>query len=95
IRNTKVVDVITELQDYGVRVDVHDPWVHTDEAMSEYGLSLIDSPEPESYDAIILAVSHDTFQAEGVQGIRRYGRETHVLYDLKYLFPAKDTDLRL
>ena len=95
IRNTKVVDIISELQDYGVSVDVHDPWVQTSEAASEYGLSLTEAPERNSYDAIILAVAHDAFQAEGAEGIRKLGRETHVLYDLKYLFPAEDTDLRL
>jgi len=95
IRNTKVVDVVTELQDYGVRVDVHDPWVKPEEARHEYGIDLIDRLEPGSYDGVILAVAHDRFRDMRADGVRALLRESGVLYDLKHLFPAHAADLRL
>ncbi|WP_296643752.1 Vi polysaccharide biosynthesis UDP-N-acetylglucosamine C-6 dehydrogenase TviB [Roseinatronobacter sp.] len=95
IRNTKVVDIIRELLDYGVQVDVHDPWADPAEAQVEYGLSLVETPAPSQYDGIVLAVAHDDFRALGVTGIRAFGKADHVLYDLKYLLAAGESDLRL
>ena len=95
LRNTRVVDVISELRDYGVAVDVHDPWANAEEAQHEYGLELIVQPQPETYDGIIIAVAHDAYRHQDVAAIRRLGRHAQVLYDLKHLFPADASDLRL
>jgi len=95
LRNTRVVDVVRELRDYGVEVDVHDPWTNEDEARHEYGLTLTTSPALGSYDGIVLAVAHEQFQLMGPAAIRALGRSAHVLYDLKHLFAAADSDLRL
>lgn len=95
LRNTRVIDVVSELQSYGINVDVHDPWVEADEAAAEYGLTLIAEPEAGGYDGIVLAVAHDEFRAMGAEAIRRLGKPDHVLYDLKYLLPAGASDLRL
>ena len=95
LRNTRVVDVIAELRDYGIAVDVHDPWVDPAGARHEYGLDLIEMPDAESYDGILLAVAHDQFRQMGAPAIRRLGRPVHVLYDLKHLFEAHETDIRL
>jgi UDP-N-acetyl-D-galactosamine dehydrogenase len=95
LRNTRVVDVIDELQDYGVNVDVYDPWVDADEAQHEYGITPIEAPVPGTYDGIVLAVAHEGFAAMGAAGMRRLGRDDHVLYDLKYLLPKDQSDLRL
>jgi UDP-N-acetyl-D-galactosamine dehydrogenase len=95
LRNTRVIDVVTELQSYGVEVDVHDPWVDVEEAGAEYGLSLTAEPNAGEYDGIVLAVAHDEFRAMGEAEIRRLGKRDHVLYDLKYLLPAGASDLRL
>lgn len=95
IRNTRVVDVIAELQDYGVIVDVYDPWVDVVEAQHEYGITPINEPEPGAYDGVILAVSHNEFAAMGEGGLRKLGRPDHVLYDLKYILSADQSDLRL
>ena len=84
-----------EFKGYGVEVDVHDPWVDHDEAQAEYGLTLTKNPNPASYDAIILAVAHDEFVQAGISKLRALGRKDHVLYDLKSVFPAADSDLRL
>src|SRR5690606_37120281 len=86
LRNTRVVDIIRELQGYNARVDVHDPWVDADEAKHEYGLSLI-TPNEGEYDAIVLAVGHERFREVGVDGVRAYGKPRTVLYDVKCLLP--------
>lgn len=95
IRNTRVVDILTELAQYGCDLDVYDPWVSTVDARHEYGLELVGSPEENTYDGIILAVAHKDFQELGIEAIRRFGRRDHVVYDLKHMFAAGKTDIRL
>jgi UDP-N-acetyl-D-galactosamine dehydrogenase len=95
LRNSKVMDIVTELQGFDARVDVYDPWVDADAAYREYGLRPIRTPKPGSYDAIVLAVGHDEFKAMGVRKIRRWAKKIHVLYDVKYLFATDQTDGRL
>jgi UDP-N-acetyl-D-glucosamine/UDP-N-acetyl-D-galactosamine dehydrogenase len=95
LRNTRVVDIVRELADYRVTVDIYDPWADGAEAEHEYGLSLVDAPAPESYDGIIVAVAHQQFREMGSNAIRALGKSEHVLYDLKYVLPSADVDLRL
>jgi UDP-N-acetyl-D-galactosamine dehydrogenase len=95
LRNTRVVDIVNELREYDVHVDIHDPWVSTEEAHREYGVNLIDKPQPNTYDAVVLAVAHRQFAEMGVESIRALGKENHVLYDLKYVFAADASDIRL
>ena len=94
LRNTRVVDIVRELTDYNASVDVYDPWVSAEEAQHEYGLKLVEHPEPGAYDAIVLAVAHDEFRELG-PSIRDFGKAEHVLYDLKYLLGPDQSDLRL
>lgn len=95
LRNTRVVDIVAELKEYNCKVDVYDPWVSTEEAQHEYGITPIPQPQPGTYDAIIMAVAHHQFKDMGIEAVRAIGKPEHVLYDLKYLFPADATDLRL
>lgn len=95
LRNTRVIDVISELQEYGMAVDVHDPWVDAGEAKHEYGLDLTSNPKPGTYDAVILAVAHEQFKGYGAAGFRALCGPDHVLYDLKYLLNADEVDMRL
>jgi UDP-N-acetyl-D-galactosamine dehydrogenase len=95
LRNTRVVDVVSELEEFNIAVDVYDPWVKAAEAQHEYGIDLIASPTEQSYDGVILAVAHTQFREAGIMQARSYGREGHVLYDLKNLFAASESDLRL
>lgn len=95
IRNTKVIDIVTELQDFNIRVDVYDPWVDITEAEHEYSITPISAPTKGSYDAVILAVAHDQFKVLGEAGIRALAKENHVLYDLKYVLDKSESDLRL
>jgi len=95
LRNTRVIDVISELQEYGMAVDVHDPWVDAGEAKQEYGLDLNSNPITGTYDAVILAVAHEQFKGYGAAGFRALCGPDHVLYDLKYLLNADEVDMRL
>ncbi|MCX7561103.1 Vi polysaccharide biosynthesis UDP-N-acetylglucosamine C-6 dehydrogenase TviB [Sulfitobacter sp. F26204] len=95
LRNTRVINVITELQDYGIEVDVFDPWVDVAEAEYEYGITPISQPDANAYDGIVLAVAHQEFSEMGMAGMRSLGRKDHVLYDLKYVLPVDQSDLRL
>ena len=95
VRNTKVVDIIRELQTYGAVVDVHDPWVDRDEAKAEYGIDLVVQPEQSSYDAVVIAVAHEQFRQLGADGIRSFGKPASLLYDIKYLLPADAVDDRI
>jgi len=95
LRNTRVVDVVRELQEYNIHVDVHDPWVNAAEAKHEYDIDLISSPENSAYDGVILAVAHSEFREAGAGNVRSFGRQNHVLYDLKHVFGPQESDLRL
>ena len=95
LRNTRVVDIVNELHEYNVEVDVYDPWVDVAEAQHEYGITPVDTPLPGQYDAIVLAVAHRQFAEMGPAAIRALGKPQHVLYDLKYIMPADQSDLRL
>lgn len=95
IRNTKVVDIIDELKQYGVNVDVYDPWVNKQEALHEYGVEVIDQPKQASYEGVIVAVAHNEFKSLGIVGIRALAMPTHVIYDLKYIIDANSVDIRL
>jgi UDP-N-acetyl-D-galactosamine dehydrogenase len=95
LRNSKVVDVIRELQKYGAVVDVYDPWVDAAAARHEYGIRPVRTLKRAYYDAAVVAVGHREFKSLGVAGIRRLCRKRHVLYDIKYVFPAVEVDGRL
>ncbi len=95
LRNTGVMGVVRELQDYGVAVDLHDPLVAADAARQVYGVEMVEDPETGTYDAVILAVAHDHFRAAGAAALRSYGQPSHVFCDLKSVFAAAESDLRL
>lgn len=95
LRNTRVVDIVRELAEYDVKADVYDPWVSSAEAEHEYGITPVQQPATGDYDAIIVAVAHNEFKAMGSKAIRALGKPEHVLFDLKYILPAQESDLRL
>ena len=95
IRNTKVVDIIKELNEYGAQVDCFDPWVQSATAEHEYGLRLIQSPGEGQYDAVIIAVAHRQFHEMGIDKIRATCKPLSIIYDLKYLFSKNEVNLRL
>ncbi|WP_168409082.1 Vi polysaccharide biosynthesis UDP-N-acetylglucosamine C-6 dehydrogenase TviB [Acinetobacter indicus] len=95
IRNTKIIDIVNELQEYNIQADVYDPWVDTQEAQHEYGITPIASLEQGQYDAIILAVAHEQFKAMRATDIRALAKPEHILYDLKYVLEQSESDIRL
>ncbi len=96
LRNTRVVDIISEFEDYHCKIDVYDPWVSVAEAEHEYNITpMTDKPANSQYDAIILAVSHCQFKEMGLDKIKALGKANSVIYDIKYLFPADAVDGRL
>ncbi|MEZ3134908.1 Vi polysaccharide biosynthesis UDP-N-acetylglucosamine C-6 dehydrogenase TviB [Stutzerimonas kunmingensis] len=95
LRNTRVVDIVSELAEYNIQVDVYDPWVSAVEAQHEYGITPITEPAVNAYDGIVLAVAHNEFRELGVEAIRKYGKAKQIIYDLKYLLLAEEADLRL
>ncbi|PCJ07759.1 MAG: Vi polysaccharide biosynthesis UDP-N-acetylglucosamine C-6 dehydrogenase TviB [Rhodobacteraceae bacterium] len=95
LRNTRVIDVVRGLEEFGVAVDVFDPNVATADALAEFGLDLVLDPGQGVYDGIILAVAHDEFCAMGEDKIRALGVAGAVVYDLKYVLTLGQSDLRL
>lgn len=95
LRNTRVVDLVKELREFGIEVDVTDPWADTDEAREELGIDLCPLPDAPLYDAVILAVAHDEFRQMGAQKIRALGHADALVYDLKYILSPEDADMRL
>jgi UDP-N-acetyl-D-galactosamine dehydrogenase len=95
LRNTKVIDIISELSEYGIEVDVFDPLVNVEAAKREYGISPVVTIENNTYDAILIAVAHRQFKEMGAPAVRALGKSNHVLYDLKYVLKADEVDIRL
>jgi UDP-N-acetyl-D-galactosamine dehydrogenase len=95
IRNSKVIDVVRELEKYGAEVDIYDPWADAQECHHEYGVRPIRKLNSTGYDAAIVAVAHRQFREMGAAGVRRLCRKNHVLYDIKHVFRAAEVDGRL
>ena len=92
VRNTKIVDVVAALQDYGLVVDIYDPWASAPEVQHEYGLELIDAPATKAYDAVVLGVAHNEFK--NLQ-FETFTKPTAVVYDVKGVLDLEITDARL
>lgn len=95
VRNTKIVDILSELNEYQINADVYDPWVNPEDAMHEYGIELVDTLKTDYYDAIIFAVAHNQFKALSASDIKSLMKEQHVIYDLKYMLDPELADIRL
>ena len=95
LRNTRVVDLVEEFESFNCNVDIYDPWVNKDEVVYEYNIRPIDAPIEGKYDAILLAVAHDEFKELSLDQIKSFGKDSHVLYDIKYLLKADEVDGRL
>jgi UDP-N-acetyl-D-galactosamine dehydrogenase len=95
VRNTKVIEIIKELQSFNINVDVNDTWADPIEVKHEYGIALIDELKENYYDGIILAVDHSELKEMGIEKVRALGKSNHVVYDVKYVFPLDAADIRL
>ncbi|UPQ75426.1 nucleotide sugar dehydrogenase [Chryseobacterium nepalense] len=93
IRNTKVIDIYTELKDYGVNIDIYDPWADKDEIRHEYGINILDTLiEGKKYDSIIVAVSHNEFIQLDLNQLKK---DNAVVFDTKACFDRNLVDARL
>ena len=95
IRNTRVVDLVEQFDSFNCSTEIYDPWVDRDAAVGEYKIKLIEEPMEGKYDAIILAVAHDVFKNLSSEQIKTFGKENHVIYDIKYLLDNEEVDGRL
>ena len=96
LRNTRVIDLVRELQSFGAAVDVHDPWADAEETRKHYGLNLLPSVEAKgSYAAVVLAVAHEQFKAGGAYDVRALAMPHGVVYDIKGVLPKELVDARL
>lgn len=89
IRNSKVVDVVRELMDFGVNVQLHDPYANPNEIAREYGLSMTEEIGKD-YDAIVVAVSHKEFKKFTIQTFRELSRDSLLLFDLKGIYDRSE-----
>jgi UDP-N-acetyl-D-galactosamine dehydrogenase len=87
IRNSRVIDVINELKDFGIDVDVYDPWADPQEVQREYGIDLIQDStfDIQNYNAVVLAVAHDEFKKLDIQT-----SDNQVVYDIKGILSSSD-----
>ena len=96
IRNSRVIDVITELQEFGCNVEIYDPWANADEVVQEYGVPLLTEPPNGDYqekcDAVVVAVAHDQFKEFNYA---KFSKEGCVIFDLKGILPRGIADERL
>ena len=95
LRNSRIVDIVSEMKQYNIVVDVYDPWACVKEAEHEYDIKLINKPKTSDYDAVILAVAHEEFKQMGGAAILAFGKPISILYDLKYVLSPWESDLRL
>ena len=95
VRNTRVIDIVRELQNYNAEVFVHDPWADAGEVLREYGIRMIEAPEPNSYDGIVVAVAHRQFREHGRELVRKSAKAETVIFDVKNVLPREITHARL
>ncbi|AHD03590.1 Vi polysaccharide biosynthesis UDP-N-acetylglucosamine C-6 dehydrogenase TviB [Leisingera methylohalidivorans] len=95
LRNTRVIDVVRSLEEYGAAVDVYDPHADPEEAQAEYGIPLVAAPGQGAYAGVVLAVAHSEFREMGAAAVRGLGTEGALIYDLKYVLAPDQADLRL
>jgi UDP-N-acetyl-D-galactosamine dehydrogenase len=89
MRNTKVLDIVKELKDFGCQIDIYDPWVDPKEEKHHYPVEIIPNPFEATlrYDAIILAVAHDQFKVLSESDYRKISTNEPVIIDVKGIFP--------
>lgn len=95
VRNSKVLDIVSEMATYGCSVEICDPWVDAEDVGEQYNIEMVKEPAKGEYDVVVIAVAHDDFRELGADGIRAFGKENSVLYDIKYVLPSDAVDDRL
>lgn len=94
-RNTRVIDIVREFDSYHAQVEIYDPWIDTKEAEHQYNIPFLSELPSTHYDAIILAVNHNQFKELGADKIHSFGKQNHVLFDVKNVLTKEQADGRL
>lgn len=94
-RNTKVIDIVNELKEYGASVSIYDPLVNAESVKKDYGVTLLETLKENYFDAVVIAVPHREFHEFDESSLRRLCKSEHILYDVKYMLPQGETDGRL
>lgn len=95
IRNSKIIDIVSQLEDIGCKVVVYDPWVDSSQIKDNFNITLTNKIKDNFFDAVVVAVKHDVFKKIGIKKIRQFGRKKSVIFDLKYLLKKNEVDIRL
>lgn len=95
LRNSKVFNLAKILNDESAKIDVYDPFINQSEINPNNTFTLIKEPKNEYYDVVIIAVDHSIFYSMGISDIRKFGKEEAIIFDVKSIFPIKDSDSRL
>ena len=91
-----MIDLVHELEGFGAKVDVYDPWADRAEARAEYAIDLLaEMPAPGQYDALVVAVAHEQFATLGIEGLRQIANHRAIIFDIKGMFPKELVDGRL
>ena len=94
-RNSRAFEIASELEKYGISVDIFDPIADKEVVKKEYGRELKEKLGLESYDAAIIVIPHKDFISMGAKGIKKFLRPNNVVYDVKSIFSFEESDLRL
>jgi UDP-N-acetyl-D-galactosamine dehydrogenase len=92
LRNTRVIDIISEFAEYGITVDVYDPWVNVEEAFREYQIKLVEHLQENTYSGVVIAVAHQQFVEMTIEQLRSLCKDKAVIYDVKSIFPRDQVD---
>jgi len=93
VRNTRVVDILWELKDYGANITLYDPWAISSQVKEEYGWDCVNNLEEDVlFDAVVLAVAHDQFKS---LDLRKITKQNRVIYDVKGILDREIVDSRL
>lgn len=95
VRNSGVTNIIKELNKHQCKLDLYDPWLDSTDIKNIYNSNFITTLNKNTYDAIIVAVAHDKFRSMGIKNISALGKKNYILFDLKNIFNANESDFRL
>ena len=96
IRNTKVIDIVSDLENKGIAVDIYDPWVDRSLAKAEYNLDCLEElSNKKQYNAIVLAVAHKQFSEYNRDYLKSFMKEDAIIFDVKSLLPREEVDGRI
>lgn len=95
LRNSKVFDIVNELRSNEINVDLYDPWARVESVKQIYNLDVLDAPLVNKYDVIIFAVAHDQFKQYGIEKVKKFAKDPHIIFDVKHLYGKDEVDGRL